>query len=632
MTGIGATLSRIQGVSVALFLVASIVSITAVQTLTQSAVSLHGRELNRLEVVEEIADTLAENRIAEAYQIFSDTPASRELLARRNRELNSGLGALKAFPATGAVQFQVGRLASSWRNYLVVQRSMGRLSDARRRDDAVRMFEGPLQQRYDAIDRMTDTLVDQIAGEAGKAAVRARDLSRLTTAIVLVVCGAGAVLAMGMLLFVRRRIVRPLANITASLSELASGDLDVVVNGGERRDEIGAMVRSLEVFRSHAKQLNEAHWEMSQAHARAEALARHDALTGLPNRRLFIEALMRATQAEGGQAVAVLLIDLDRFKPINDVHGHRAGDLVLCELAERFAAHREELAMVARLGGDEFAAILPIRRGADDAVRAARLISKIISEPIALDDGFVEVGATIGIALFPQDGADPAALLRAADLAMYEAKTEARGTIRFFKSTMHDQVQDRALLDADLRRAISEGEIRPHYQPLVSLDGGDLVGFEILARWHHPERGIIMPDVFIPAADERGLLSELTYRLLRRACLDARRWPAHLRLSLNLAPSQLRDPALGPRILAILTETGMSPARVEIEVTENALIGDLEASKAVLTSLQNLGMTIALDDFGTGYSSLYHLQELKFDKIKIDKSFVRALEAGEENG
>lgn len=196
---------------------------------------------------------------------------------------------------------------------------------------------------------------------------------------------------------------------------------------------------------------------------------------------------------------------------------------------------------------------------------------------------------------------------------------------------MNDRIHERAMLDTDLRRAIMAGEIRPHYQPLVSIDDGQIVGFEILSRWHHPQHGIIMPMVFIPAADERGLLSELTYRVLRQACMDARNWPEHVRLSLNLSPSQLKDPKLAARILAILAQTGISPSRIEIEVTENALITDVETTRAVLASLQSLGMSIALDDFGTGYSSLYQLRDLKFDKIKIDKSFVHELDHGQDN-
>jgi EAL domain-containing protein (putative c-di-GMP-specific phosphodiesterase class I) len=215
---------------------------------------------------------------------------------------------------------------------------------------------------------------------------------------------------------------------------------------------------------------------------------------------------------------------------------------------------------------------------------------------------------------------------------MYRAKTKVAGPFQFFESSMRDQVEKRALLDVDLRRAISADEIRPYYQPLVSIDGGDVVGFEILARWDHPLRGTILPDDFIYAADERGLLTDMTYRILRRACEDARHWPSHLTLSLNLAPSQLSDPLMATRLLAILTQTGMAPERIEIEVTENALITDLATTKTLLSTLQQMGLTISLDDFGTGYASLYQLRDLKFDKIKIDRSFVERLaHSGEGN-
>jgi predicted signal transduction protein with EAL and GGDEF domain len=253
-----------------------------------------------------------------------------------------------------------------------------------------------------------------------------------------------------------------------------------------------------------------------------------------------------------------------------------------------------------------------------------------VRKPIPWNQGQVEVDSTIGIALATPYEQEPEALLHAADVAMYAGKREGRGTFRFFHSEMDVALQARAQLEADLRRAITHGEIAPYYQPIVSLPEQVLAGFEVLARWNHPTRGLIAPRDFIPAAEETGLISDLFYSLLRQACTDAQGWPQHLQLAVNISASQLQDHQLPSRILEILADTGFVPSRLEVEITESALINDLDSARSILTSLQNLGVKIALDDFGTGYSSLYHLSELKFNKLKIDRSYVTTLKQGSE--
>jgi diguanylate cyclase (GGDEF)-like protein len=367
------------------------------------------------------------------------------------------------------------------------------------------------------------------------------------------------------------------------------------------------------------------------AEAQAESIARHDALTGLANRRLFHETLTELLKSrQPGELFAVLLIDLDRFKPVNDVHGHAAGNAVLCAVADRLRALAPPRSMVARLGGDEFAALLPYDEDRDALVRLAQHIIAAVRGPIVWREGQLEVGATIGIAIAGADHAEPDALLHAADVAMYQGKREGRGAFRFFQAEMDVALKARARLESDLRLAISRGEIAPFYQPIVALPGKELIGFEVLARWNHPAEGLIAPDFFIPVAEETGMIGDLFYALLRQACADARRWPAHLQLAVNISPQQLQDQWLPERILGILAETGFTPSRLEVEITETALINDLEAARSTLTSLQNSGMKIALDDFGTGYSSLYHLRELRFNKLKIDRSYVSSLKQGSE--
>ena len=361
-----------------------------------------------------------------------------------------------------------------------------------------------------------------------------------------------------------------------------------------------------------------------RAEAQADAMARHDPLTGLANRRLFKEVVEAKLQAAGTSG-AVLLVDLDRFKAVNDVHGHPAGDMVLLAAADRLRALLQQGGFAARLGGDEFALFVPHDGNNDALSRLAHEVITRLSAPVAWGRTQVEVGATVGVALAPLDGSDAESLLHAADLAMYRGKKEGRGTFRFFEPSFDKELKARAQLEAELRTAVLKGEIEPYYQPIVSLSDREMIGFEVLARWRHPTRGVLAPAHFIAVAEETGLIGELSCKLLRRACLDSKNWPAHLQLAFNVAPQQLQDPSFAERILAILTETGFAPGRLEVEVTETALVNDMDSARSTLESLRNLGVSIALDDFGTGYSSLYYLLEIRFDKVKIDRSFVQSL-------
>jgi diguanylate cyclase (GGDEF)-like protein len=369
-----------------------------------------------------------------------------------------------------------------------------------------------------------------------------------------------------------------------------------------------------------------------QAAKQARILARQDVLTGLPNRRLFSEIVAKTSaQADRSGNYSVLLIDLDRFKAVNDLHGHAAGDAVLCETAARLVNLLEPRAgTAARLGGDEFAALVPCDAGEDLSDFAQQLVENL-SAPIHWLEAEVEVGATIGIAPAPQGRIDAEELLRHADIAMYRGKREGRSTFRVFEPAMEEELQARMSLEAGLRTAIARDEIRPHYQALVRLPDEELVGFEVLARWYHPDKGVLSPDEFIQIAEESGLIADLSFGLIRQACEDAKRWPAHLTLAVNISPLQLKDRLLAPRLLGILAEARFPANRLEVEVTESALTSDIEVARETLRMLQSFGVGIALDDFGTGYSSLCNLREINFDKIKIDRSFVQTLGESEES-
>jgi predicted signal transduction protein with EAL and GGDEF domain len=308
---------------------------------------------------------------------------------------------------------------------------------------------------------------------------------------------------------------------------------------------------------------------------------------------------------------------------------------VLCEVARRLEATMRKNDTVARLGGDEFAIIAEgdadPQEHLEGVTRLAGRVLNEIRQPILLGHSKIEIGASIGIAACRGDAVDVGSLLRAADIAMYRAKQGGKCTFCVFDQSMDDEMRAQEAIERDLVRAIAEEKIQPYYQPLVDIGKNRIRGFEALARWDHPEQGFIPPDVFIPIVEQLGLMSKLTTLILRQACRDARQWPEDIRVSVNFSPSELKDERLPSRILTVLSQEGLAPARLEVEITESALVGDIETAKTILATLQGVGVTICLDDFGTGYSSLYHLRELKFDKIKIDRSFVQSMQVNRDS-
>ena len=364
------------------------------------------------------------------------------------------------------------------------------------------------------------------------------------------------------------------------------------------------------------------------AEQRAHQLAYHDPLTGLANRRALSDHLDRSIAASPAGGVGLLIVDLDRFKSINDVHGHPAGDQLLRDVAARLIELTGETARAFRLGGDEFAIVAEPGPGDGDAPRRlGRQIVQRLSEPFAIDGIVHHIGASVGISLYPGDAHDRETLMRRADVALYRAKDGGRSQHRSFEPLMDAEIKRRAVLERQLRDAIGTDGLRPHYQPLVELAGRRLVGFELLARWPRSDGLAIGPDQFIPIAEESGLINELMLQLLERGCLEALGWDPSLTIAINISPVQLKDPWLAQKILATLTRLNFPPQRLEIEVTENALIVDADNARRTIESLKNQGIKIALDDFGTGYSSMHHLRMLPFDKIKIDSSFVRAIDS-----
>lgn len=371
--------------------------------------------------------------------------------------------------------------------------------------------------------------------------------------------------------------------------------------------------------------------EWLEAQAKISHMARHDALTSLPNRVLFHEELEQGLRrTKSGDQLAVLCLDLDHFKDINDSLGHPIGDALLKEVGRRLKATVGEHDTVARLGGDEFA-VVQIGRSEETAARslAGRLV-EVIAAPYEIDDHQIVIGVSIGISLSPQDGSNPDELLKNADLALYRAKADGRGTYRFFETGMDARAQARRLLEMDLRAALQRDEFQVYYQPIRDVASGRVVAFEALLRWNHPQRGLIAPINFIPLAEETGLIVQLGEFVLRSACTDAVTWPDDVDVAVNLSPVQFKSPNLIASVTDALAASGIDARRIELEITESVLLQNSEATLATLHELRAMGVRISLDDFGTGYSSLSYLRSFPFDKIKIDQSFVRDLGANRE--
>ena len=374
--------------------------------------------------------------------------------------------------------------------------------------------------------------------------------------------------------------------------------------------------------------------QRDEAEARAITLARTDELTGFLNRRALAEEGMAviAQAARRDKAVALLVVDLDHFKTVNEMHGHLAGDIILRAATDIIRKALPASAVSGRLDGDEFAVLLPFDSRHTNTVDAiADYIVGALAQPLIAKGLTAHIGASIGIARSEVDCNTVEALLRRANIAMHAAKAAGRARHAWFDATMERELVSRNAVEAGLRDGIPLGQFVPYYEPQIDLDKGTIIGFEVLARWEHPTRGIVPPDSFIPVAEECGLIGDLSVSVMRRAFMEARDWDPSLTLSVNIAPAQLKDPWLAQKIVKLLVETGYPANRLEIEITESSLFQNLSLAQSIVGSLKNQGIRLALDDFGTGYSSLAHLRALPFDRIKIDKSFVTAMNKDPES-
>ena len=432
------------------------------------------------------------------------------------------------------------------------------------------------------------------------------------------------------------RIVWPLAVLFAATLTVVFGTIYGSA-GEDALDELGPVLLSgvaatLIFLAVLAVALRWILHDLAASQERAQLLAGRDPLSSLPNRLLFTERLDmeigRLGRTEG--SIAVMFLDLDRFKDVNDTYGHPAGDELIKQVAQRLSDLLRGADTLARFGGDEFAIIQTGLRSSADAEALARRILDSISRPFDIAGAQVSVGVSIGVALAPQNGESHDVLMRLADTALYQAKSEGRNRFSFFERTMDDALRMRKVVEDDLRHAILRDELALHYQPVYSADGGSIVGVEALVRWPHAKHGLISPSRFIALAEERGLVIPLGEWVLRRACEDGKRWP-HLRMAVNVSPLQFRHRDFVASVVRTLRETGFDPTRLELELTEGVVVEDADAAEAAMMELRALGVNLALDDFGTGYSSLIYLRRFAFDKIKIDRSFLESMEATGES-
>ena len=372
--------------------------------------------------------------------------------------------------------------------------------------------------------------------------------------------------------------------------------------------------------------------ERLRTEERIRHLAHYDALTGLPNRTTFYEQTESIlAHLRRGESIAVMSLDIDHFKNVNDIFGHPVGDELLQEAAARMRGCAREGDVVARLGGDEFVIVqVPSDPPPSATALAARLI-EVVGAPYDIDGRQMMVGASVGIAIAPADGDKPDLLMKNADLALDRAKADGGGVYRFFETEMDTRMQKRRLLEVDLRKAIENDEFELFYQPIVDVKSGRITSCEALIRWHHPERGMVSPLDFIPVAEETNLIVPIGEWVLRQACAEAMRWPEHVSVAANLSAVQFKSPNLVKAVADALADSGLAASRLVLEITESVLLQDNEGALEILHQFRDLGIRIAMDDFGTGYSSLSYLRSFPFDKIKIDQSFVRDLTSKEDS-
>ncbi len=525
---------------------------------------------------------------------------------------------------TGLSAEEEAWLAELSANFAAVAKSPGRIAGL---GDRKRELLAALD---DQRGRMDELLVGQItpliARTLSQPDQNAHSLISRAMLYLLVMSGVGIVVGGGAAVLLARRIVNPILDVAAGAAAIGGGELEHRIEI-DSEDEIGRL----------AKSINRMAEDRQQTEMVLREMAHHDALTKLPNRTLFgmrlVEALDYARRID--RMVAIHLLDLDRFKEINDTLGHIAGDMLLQQVSQRLVKCVRKSDTVARLGGDEFAVIQTNLLYQNDISVLAGRLNDALSAPFDLDGESIYTGTSIGITIYPHDGTEADKLLKNADLALYRAKQEGRSTFQLYDPQMNAEIQTRKAMEQDLRQALDHGALFLHYQPQIEIASGRIVGAEALVRWRHPVHGMVPPATFVPVAEQSGLIERLTETVLLDACKQAKSWQEAglppLQVSVNLSPADFKRKNVVPMVVATLEESRLDPACLELEITEGMVMSSAESVIATLDQLHALGVELAIDDFGTGFSSMSYLKRFPVDRLKIDQTFVRDIPGNSED-
>jgi diguanylate cyclase (GGDEF)-like protein len=524
--------------------------------------------------------------------------------------LADDLDGLSASATVAMEHDNIQRIASSVRVYgeaIDVFGSMLEIDFA----SAVEFFR-PFDRNAIQVLAATRDIANQAVTDAKARADVSMHLAESIRLSLIAASAAGTLLLFGIAALLTRTTVRSVKVIAAATEKVAQGHAVLDIRALARGDELGTIVDSLAVFQANVSQI--------------AFMAHHDPLTRLPNRVLFHDRIQQAlARLDRNVGFAVLCLDLDRFKLVNDTLGYPVGDALLQKVAERLQACVREGDTVARLGGDEFAVILLAVNEPNEVDSLAERIIGTVGSSYEIDGHQIIIGTSIGMALAPADGAVSEELLKKADTALYDAKSSGGGVSCFFEDSMNAALQSRRQIEVGLRRAVTEGEFVLYYQPLVDAKSHRVCSCEALIRWQHPEQGLIYPDAFIPIAEASGLIGTIGQWVMRQACMDAMNWADDIKIAVNLSPSQFKDKHLVDYIRSALEASGLPANRLELEITESVLLNDSHLILAILREIKALGVQISMDDFGTGYSSLSYLRSFPFDKVKIDRSFIKDL-------
>jgi len=592
-----------------------LVGIAEIRSLGAAGRHIGNVSVAKMFMLDEIEAAMRRHEIAAENSVEEENAKRRLLLRAAQDDANAAFRAaamqFETLDLTPEERRILDEVKVGWSAYLSAFAYADMVARTGRFEKAKDLFEDETEEHATNLYELTSSLSSALRQEAEVSLSRLEDIVPQSQRFLLSTLGVAGVFAIWAAIWAIWRLSLPLMALDSALRKLLAGQETVVLpDFGSGSHELSTVSASARALRDSIRD--------------SRKMARHDLLTGLPNRRAFAECIDESLGAQTQQGpVAVLLIDLDRFKHVNDTLGHGAGDTLLQLVAQRLQGAVRQEDTVSRFGGDEFAIVQTGGQRTEDSLRLGRRVVELLSEPFEIKGREVLVGASVGIALAPQHGQDAEDLMCKADLALYAAKADGRGRSMLFEPQMLDRQRALSKLQTDLKKALKQDEFTMVYQPIISLDTGRVTGAEALLRWRHPTRGPVSPGDFVPLAEELGLIVPLGAHVLRRACSEAATWPAHLSVAVNLSPVQLRHTDILAEVGAALGASGLPASRLIIEITEGVFLEDTDDVKQKLERFRDMGVRISLDDFGTGYSSLRYLRNFRFDKLKIDASFVQ---------